>query len=151
MDEVSLMKKTEQPLGFNNFTSTDLHVKSEQNVLATNLKTYSEAKDNISRWISSSIPKSHLDVNKNDYMDFIGLWEDRNKIQMKTYHIQGGIKVWGGIWAEKEKPTIPARAAPTHYRQWLCETSGDFSLPDRAVHSHLLKQEGHQGFLSGIF
>lgn len=36
--------------------------------------------DNISRLISSSIPKSHLDVNKKDYMDFIGLWEDINKI-----------------------------------------------------------------------
>lgn len=74
------MKKTEQPLRFNYFTLTDLHVKTEKNILVTNLNTYSEAMDNISGWISSSARKSHLNVNKKYYMDFSALWEDINKI-----------------------------------------------------------------------
>lgn len=78
--EESLARETEDPAGFNYFASTDLHVKPEKNILAINLKTYCEAMDNISRRISTSIPMSHLNVDKKDYIDFIGLWEDINKI-----------------------------------------------------------------------
>lgn len=49
---------------------------------------------NISGRVSSSIHKSHLNVDKKVYMDFIGLWEGINKIEIKTYHIQGGIYLW---------------------------------------------------------
>lgn len=52
----------------------------KKKILATNLNTYSEAMDNISGWISSSAPRSHLNVNKKYYMDFSVLWEDINKI-----------------------------------------------------------------------